>query len=403
MYLAADHQPKINARKSVLVVGAGPSGIGVAAALKQAGVTDMQIIDSREIGSSFLNWPHQMSLLTPSFHSNSFGLTDLNAIDPETSPADYLRTQHPKGEQYAKYLKAVASYHELPFHIGIRVTALKKEGDQFVATTNQGDVYAETVVWATGQFFFPRDLAFPGAELAMHSSKVKDWKELQGDEFTIIGGYESGLDAALNLVDLGKSVCLHSRGEPWTCDDPDPSRSISPRTFDRLRQILQSPEKSKKLELYKNSDIQRIQESQGWWTLFDQDEIPSVSNTRPILANGFHSGLGLVASLFHHDENNLPVFSEEADESTITPGLFYSGPSLVHRNSLFCFIYKFRARFGVIAREIAIRLGKPEVDEKLMPYLKAGFMNTDLDCCTNCECAIKSSDTAPEPKAFASG
>ena len=143
--------------------------------------------------------------------------------------------------------------------------------------------------------------------------------------------------------------------------------------------------------------------SQGWWTLFDQDEIPSVSNTRPILANGFHSGLGLVASLFHHDENNLPVFSEEADESTITTGLFYSGPSLVHRNSLFCFIYKFRARFGVIAREIANRLGKPEVDEKLMPYLKAGFMNTDLDCCTNCECTIKSSGTAPEPKAFASG
>ena len=234
----------------------------------------------------------------------------------------------------------------------------------------------------------------------MHSSKVNDWKELEGDEFTIIGGYESGLDAALNLVDLGKTVCLHSRGEPWTSDDPDPSRSISPRTLDRLRDILQSPEKSKKLELFKNSDICSIEESQGWWTLLDQDEIPSVSYTRPILANGFHSGLGLVESLFRHDENNLPVFSEEADESTSTPGLFYSGPALVHRNSLFCFIYKFRARFGVVAREIANRLGKPEVDDKLMSYLKAGFMNTDLDCCTNCECAIEPSNSAPEPKAF---
>ena len=400
MYFATEHQPKESARTSVLIVGAGPSGIGVATALKQAGVADMQIIDAREIGASFLNWPHQMSLLTPSFHSNSFGLTDLNAIDPETSPADYLRTQHPKGDQYAKYLKAVATYHELPVRTGVRVSALEKEGDQFIATTNQGDFFADIVVWATGQFFSPRDQAFPGAELALHSSKVNDWKELEGDEFTVIGGYESGLDAALNLVDLGKTVCLHSRGEPWTSDDPDPSRSISPRTLDRLRDILQSPEKSKKLELFKNSDICSIEESQGWWTLLDQDEIPSVSYTRPILANGFHSGLGLVESLFRHDENNLPVFSEEADESTSTPGLFYSGPALVHRNSLFCFIYKFRARFGVVAREIANRLGKPEVDDKLMSYLKAGFMNTDLDCCTNCECAIEPSNSAPEPKAF---
>ena len=46
MYLASDHQPKINARKSVLVVGAGPSGIGVAAValiLNESGWTGMEI------------------------------------------------------------------------------------------------------------------------------------------------------------------------------------------------------------------------------------------------------------------------------------------------------------------------------------------------------------------------
>ena len=83
--------------------------------------------------------------------------------------------------------------------------------------------------------------------------------------------------------------------------------------------------------ILQNSDIRHIEYNDGWWTLFDQDDIPSLTRTRPILANGFHSGLGHVTQLFDHDENNLPVFSEEADESTITPGLFYSGPSLVHR------------------------------------------------------------------------
>lgn len=402
MYFAANNKSKQTDHKEVLIVGAGPSGLGVATALKKAGVSDIQVVDAREIGASFLNWPRQMSLLTPSFHSNSFGLTDLNAISPETSPADFLRTQHPKGDHYAKYLKAVAEYHQLPVRTGIQVSELTQEDDHFIATTNKGNIFADNVVWATGQFFTPREHAFPGAELALHSSKVQDWSELEGDEFTVIGGYESGVDAALNLVELGKTVGLHSKGEPWSSDDPDPSRSLSPRTLDRLREIMKSTDKSKNLELYKNTEIRLIEESEGWWSIWDQDDIPSVSPTRPILANGFHSGLGLVQNLFEYDKNNLPIFTEEADESTITTGLFYSGPALVHRNSLFCFIYKFRARFGVVAREIAIRLGKPEVDEKLMPYLEAGFMNTDLDCCTECECAIKPADTAPEPSAFSS-
>jgi len=160
MYFASDIETVERVDTKVLIVGAGPAGIGTASALKQAGVEEMLVVDSREIGASFLNWPKQMSLLTPSFHSNSFGLTDLNAIDPETSPADYLRTQHPTGEQYAKYLQAVADYNELPIRTGVEVSAVKKEEDKFVITTNQSDIYADVLVWAAGQFYYPKDLYF---------------------------------------------------------------------------------------------------------------------------------------------------------------------------------------------------------------------------------------------------
>ena len=386
----------------VLIVGAGPAGLGVSAALKRAGVIDQLVVDAREVGAAFRQWPKGMSLLTPSFHSNSFGLTDLNAIDPETSPADFLRTQHPEGPQYAQYLEAVVAHHQLPVESGVRITGLRREHDHFVASTPQGPITAEYVVWAVGQFFFPRESDFPGADLAQHSSRVSDWSALEGDEFFVIGGYESGVDAALNLVNHGKTVKLISRGEPWSSDHPDPSRSLSPRTFDRLRQVLKKPELKGLIEFIKDTEVRHIEENEGWWVLRDQDEIPMVARTRPILATGYRSGLGVVESLFDHNEKGLPIFTEDSDESTTTPGLFYSGPSLVHRNSLFCFIYKFRARFGVIAHEIASRLGKPDIDEKLMPYLKAGFMNSDLDCCTNCECAIDPTEAPPEPAAFSS-
>jgi putative flavoprotein involved in K+ transport len=398
----------------VLIVGAGPAGLGVAAALKRAGVIDILVVDSKEIGTSFRAWPRGMSLLTPSFYSNPFGLTDLNAIDPETSPADFFRTQHPPGEAYAHYLQTFAEHHQLPVRTATKALSIQPVKTDFTVQTSGDTIHAEYLIWAGGQFSHPRTDAFPGAELALHSSRVTDWATLDGDHFTIIGGYESGIDAALNLIALGKNVRLISRGEPWSSNHPDPSRSLSPRTLDRLRELLRSPELSSKIEFIKNTEITRIEACEGFYTLRDQDDFPTACHTRPILANGFHSGLGLVSHLFDHDENHLPIFTEEADESTLTPGLFYTGPSLVHRNSLFCFIYKFRARFGVIAAEIATRLGKPNVDEKLLPinlisqlllypvvdekllpYLKAGFMNTDLDCCTNCECAIEHQSTAP--------
>ena len=104
----------------VLIVGAGPAGLGVSLALKQAGVTEQLIVDAREVGASFRAWPSSMALLTPSFFSNAFGLTDLNSIDPDTSPADFLHTQHPKGKGYADYLNAIVSHYKLPVRTGVK-------------------------------------------------------------------------------------------------------------------------------------------------------------------------------------------------------------------------------------------------------------------------------------------
>lgn len=371
-------------------------------ALKHAGVPDQLVIDAREVGASFSAWPRGMSLLSPSFNSNSFGLTDLNAIDPFTSPADFFKTQHPTGDAYASYLQAIVNQFQLPVSTGVTVNSIKKEFGEFTVQTSLGEMRPDYIVWAGGQFFSPRDKSFPGAEHALHSSKVEDWGSLEGESFTVIGGYESGIDAAIRLIEHGKSVRLISRGQPWSVDHPDPSRSLSPRTFDRLRQLQQNTELAKRLELVGDTTITSIEKLEDYWILRDQDEIPLGAETRPILATGYQSGLGLVSTLFDHDKNGLPVFSEQADESTVTPNLFYSGPSLVHRNALFCFIYKFRARFGVIAAEIARRLDLPDVDKNLVDYAKAGFMNTDLDCCSDCECAIEpAKDEAPTPEAFA--
>ena len=62
---------------NVVIVGAGPAGLGCAALLKQMGINDndMFVIDAKTIGSSFKNWPKEMKMITPSFPSNGFHQT----------------------------------------------------------------------------------------------------------------------------------------------------------------------------------------------------------------------------------------------------------------------------------------------------------------------------------------
>ena len=307
-----DQAPKRSRLRQVAIVGAGPAGLGCAAALKEFGVNDITILDRHDVGASFQMWPQEMRLLTPSFTSNAFGLLDLNAIIPGTSPAYTLDREHPSGTDYAKYLGAVAEHYRLPVKPGVDVCSLTPENNgTFTLTTTGQPVRARHVIWAAGEFQYPELHPFPGADSCCHSSEVRTWQELEGDRFTVIGGYESAADAAVALVRLEKNVTVLARTATW---------------------------------------------------------------------------LGFLDGLIECDEDGALVVTEEADESTLVPGLFISGPILEHRGVNFCFIYKFRQRFAVVADAIAQRLGK-DTTEAVAARRAAGMYLDDLSCCAeSCAC-----------------
>ena len=83
---------------NVIIVGAGPAGIGVASLLNQTDIAYV-VLEKKEIGSSFLDWPESMEMITPSFPSNAFGQMDLNSICKDTSPAFAFNKEHLNGEE----------------------------------------------------------------------------------------------------------------------------------------------------------------------------------------------------------------------------------------------------------------------------------------------------------------
>ena len=378
-----DQAPERPRVYEVAIVGAGPAGLGCAAALREFGVNDIVILDRHEVGASFRRWPQEMRFITPSFTSNAFGLLDLNAIVPGTSPAYSLDREHPSEGAYAQYLDAVARIYQLHVEPGVEVCSLTPEDNgTFTLATTDRPVRARHVIWAGGEFQYPERHSFAGAECCCHSAEVGTWKELEGDRFTVIGGFESAADATVSLVQLEKNVTVLARTATWKSDAPDPSIALSPYTRERLEWAHTTGF----VDLIDDVEVTSVREDGDAWVVRASDGREWASETRPILATGFAGSLGHLDGMIECDESGVLVVTEEADESTLVPGLFIAGPMVHHRGVSFCFIYKFRQRFAVIANAIAQRLGI-DTTEAVADRRAVGMYLDDLSCCAeSCAC-----------------
>ncbi|MEM8874218.1 MAG: NAD(P)/FAD-dependent oxidoreductase [Planctomycetota bacterium] len=363
-----------------VVIGGGAAGVGMAVALRDAGLTNFVVLERLVVGASFVAWPKETQFITPSFPTNSIGMLDLNSIALGVSPAFSLEVEHPTGKAYAAHLHSVVKHFELPVRERTKVTRVEKDGDAFIIDTEDSTLRAKHVIWAGGEFQSPRLNGFPGAELCMHTARVASYEKLEGDNFIVIGGYESGVDAAYHLAYDDKRVRLFDKGSPWKGESSDPSVALSTFSLERMRYDFFE----EMVELLPNSPVASVAQVGDAYEVTTLDERVFHTPQPPLLANGFKGSLKLVADLFEFREDGFPLLNEQ-DESTRTPGLFLSGPMVRHDNHVFCFIYKFRQRFAVVAKTIATSLGLPA--EHLEEYRKWGMYLDDLSCCgEECVC-----------------
>eukprot|EP00747_Dinoflagellata_sp_TGD_P167616 gnl/TRDRNA2_/TRDRNA2_192322_c0_seq1.p1 gnl/TRDRNA2_/TRDRNA2_192322_c0~~gnl/TRDRNA2_/TRDRNA2_192322_c0_seq1.p1 ORF type:complete len:628 (-),score=108.01 gnl/TRDRNA2_/TRDRNA2_192322_c0_seq1:95-1978(-) len=388
----------------VVVVGAGAAGIGVALSfLSRFGLPRERLLvleRGSRVGESFRRWPREMRFISPSFNQQGWTRTfDLNSISYGTSPALSIGDEHPSGEQYADYLEGLARVNEVPISFGTEVTRIHPVGPPGEQRRFRVDVHAVNspslaapcglslccrfVVWAAGEFQYPRIAgAFPGAELCLHNSCVRSWSELPGDDFVVIGGYESGVDAAVNLARAGRRISLLASTPCWEEHHPDPSIDLAPYTRGRLREATAA---KRHLQLHGGLRVKRVdhEEAAGGQYVVHAEKVPTPHETdeapakeisesrvfrtptRPILCVGFEGSVAkLVPELFDWGASDdaggclagAPRLTEQ-DESTKTEGLFLVGPSVRQGRLIFCFVYKFRQRFAVVAAAIARRLG----------------------------------------------
>ena len=180
---------------------------------------------------------------------------------------------------------------------------------------------------------------FTGSELCRHTATVASYEELEGDNFVVIGGYESGVDAAYNLSCCDKRVQLLDSGCPWKDQSSDPSVALSTFTLERMQQEWFH----EFVELFPDTQVVSVVRSKHGYEVTGLDGSTFRTPVPPLLAGGFDGSHKLVANLFDRRDDGYPLLNEH-DESTIVSGMFLCGPAVRHDKQVFCFIYKYRQR-----------------------------------------------------------
>lgn len=365
------------------IVGAGPAGVGMAVAANAIDGLEVSLIDAGQIGQTFHDWHPEQRFLTPSFTGNGFGATDLNSVHPSTSPAFTLGVDYPDGPGYARYLRSLVSHFRVPVAEDTRVQRITPTDDGFEIETDRGRGRSRTLVWAGGERSEPRLPGIRGEHLLTHSSHADAWAERSG-RLAVIGGAESGIEIACHHVERGAEVSVIDAERPWGHGvdgdrQADPSFGLAPRIRIRMRAALETG----RLELRDASATAVVRNGTGFRVSTSRG--PAVlSETPPIAATGYGPGLGPAAELFDRRDDGWPLLTEH-DESTVTPGLFLTGPALRHDDERFCFVYKYRQRFAHVARVIGERAGRDCSPLEL--WREQGMLLDDLSCCgTSCAC-----------------
>lgn len=189
-------------RTSVIVIGAGHTGLAVSYFLRERGIEHV-IFERGEVGHSWRTerWD-SLRMLTPNWQNHLPG-APYQGSDPDgymtmTDVADFL-------DRYAARIGA-------PVRTGITVTSVRREGVDYRLETSDGTWFADAVVIATGACNIPKIPAVAdGVPAGIHQLTPKDYRNpgrLADGGVLVVGAAATGAQIAAEVQESGRPVTL---------------------------------------------------------------------------------------------------------------------------------------------------------------------------------------------------
>jgi putative flavoprotein involved in K+ transport len=193
---------------NVVVLGAGPTGLAVAAELGRRGPPAVVLERSDAIAARWRSRYDGLRLNTWS------GLSRLPGSRLPRSAGRYASR-----DAFIAYLEGYGRRHAVDVRLGVEATRIDADGEGgWVVAASDGEFSSRHVVVATGWDAEPNlpDWA-SGAEFAgpvMHASEVRDLSQFAGRRVLVVGAGNSGIDLAGLLVRAGADVTVSMRTPP---------------------------------------------------------------------------------------------------------------------------------------------------------------------------------------------
>jgi indole-3-pyruvate monooxygenase len=189
----------------VVVVGAGPAGLAVAACLQHRGIAHALLEKADHIAPAWRTHYDRLHL-----HTNR-ALSGLPHF-----PMPRHLPKYPSRQQLIDYLEAYVAANRLAPQLGVAVAQIERENGRFLSQTSAGPIHSRAVVVATGYSHnpilprWPGDDTFPGAIL--HSSAYRSGAPFAGQDVLVVGFGNSGGEIALDLIEHGARPKISVRG-----------------------------------------------------------------------------------------------------------------------------------------------------------------------------------------------
>lgn len=320
--------------KDVIIIGAGPCGLSAAIECQRQGLSSL-IIEKNFIVHSIYLYPTSMQFFSTT------ALLEIGGV-PFTSPND-----KPFRHEALVYYRRAAEQHGLEIAAYEEALSVERneDGSFTVHTVNKrGERQSRQgahVVISTGYFDQPNMIGIPGEELPKVTHYFGEAHPYTGMKVTVIGGSNSAVDAALELIRVGASVDMVYRGA-----------SISDNIKPWVRPIFESMVTKGKITLHLESRVTEITPSSVIVTRHS-GETSELDNDFVLAMTGFRPSRALLSSagVLMDDELDKPSFNPSTMESNI-PGLYVAGVIASGRNANEVFIETGRGHGKLIADHI---------------------------------------------------
>ncbi|MGW8990869.1 flavin-containing monooxygenase [Streptomyces zhihengii] len=185
--------------RPVYIVGGGPGGLAVAAALRGHGVRAVVLEKSGAVGDVWRGHYDRLHLHTT---------RRLSALPGLAMPRSFGRW--PARDDVVRYLEKYAEYHELEIVTGVEVSRVERAADErdwLLRASGGRELTGRAVVVATGYNHTPRIPAWPGLDTyegtLLHARDYRNPEPWAGKDVLVVGAGNTGAEIAVDLVEGG--------------------------------------------------------------------------------------------------------------------------------------------------------------------------------------------------------